>query len=257
MTPVRAVLSWLVLLVVAFLNGALRVVAYPPALGDFVARQVAAGVGAALLGGAMWILLGRWPVTAGSQAWRVGALWAGLTVVFELGLVRASGRPLSEALAQYALWKGSLWPLLVGWVLVAPWALARLRRSGVAVGATLTAAVLTWGACGAVLTLARSALGLGPALVLHLAAAPVVGGAATVLLWRHPRHPGPWASAVALAATAAYLDAIVVAPFVERSFAMFGSPVGVWAPLALLLAASAATGTHLARRDGAVHAPPA
>jgi hypothetical protein len=123
-------LSWLVLLVFAFLNGTLRVLVYPATLGDFAARQVAACVGAVMLGAVMWFLLRRWPVASARQAWGVGALWAGLTVVFEAGLVRASGRPLSEALAQYALWRGSLWPLLVGWILVAPYLMTRLHQRG-------------------------------------------------------------------------------------------------------------------------------
>jgi hypothetical protein len=53
-TPFRAVISWLLLLAVAFLNGALRQLAYPSTLDDFAARQVAVGVGAAALGATMW-----------------------------------------------------------------------------------------------------------------------------------------------------------------------------------------------------------
>lgn len=46
MTPAGAVLAWLLLLAVAFLNGTVRQFAYPSTLGDFAARQVAAGVAA-------------------------------------------------------------------------------------------------------------------------------------------------------------------------------------------------------------------
>jgi hypothetical protein len=127
-TPRRALLSWLVLLVVAFLNGTLRVVAYPASLGDFAARQVAAVVGAVAFGAVIWFLLRRWPVAGARQAWAVGALWAVLTVIFEVAMVRGSGRPWQEVAEQYALWKGSLWPLLVLWVLVAPAALSAVQR---------------------------------------------------------------------------------------------------------------------------------
>jgi proline iminopeptidase len=54
-------------------------------------------------------------------------------------------------------------------------------------------------------------------------------------------------TASTLAGTAAFLDAIVVAPFLERSYAMFGSPEGTWVPMALILASSAATGSLLSR----------
>jgi len=128
MTPLRALAAWLVLLAVAFLNGTLRVLAYPAALGDFAARQVAAVVGAVGFGVAIWFILRRWPVASRRQAWATGALWVTLTVVFEAAMVRGSGRPWSEALEQYALWRGSLWPLLLLWVLVAPATLSAVQR---------------------------------------------------------------------------------------------------------------------------------
>jgi hypothetical protein len=110
-------------------------------------------------------------------------------------------------------------------------------------------------ACGLVFALARAAFGVDAAVVIHLLAAPVIGAVVTRLLWAHPRHPGVLATAATLAGTAALLDAIVVAPFLERSFAMFASPAGTWVPLALILAASAATAALLsraaARRDAA------
>jgi hypothetical protein len=248
MTPVRAVLSWFVLLVVAFLNGAVRQFLYPSTLGDFAARQVAAGVGAVALGVTIWFILRRWPLARAPQAWATGALWAALTVVFEVALVRGGGRPWDDVIGQYAIWKGSLWPLLVLWVLAAPAALSALQRSGVAVGPALRWAVAGWIACGLVFALARAVLGVEAAIVIHLLAAPVIGAAVTVLLWNHPRHPGVAGTAATLAGTAALLDAIVVAPFLERSFDMFSSVAGTWIPLALIFAASAATAAWLSRR---------
>jgi hypothetical protein len=256
MTPLRALLSWLVLLAVAFLNGTVRQVAYPSTLGDFAARQVATGVGAVALGVAIWFLLRRWPIASARNAWATGALWATLTVLFEIALVRGTGRPWDEVLGRYALWKGSLWPLLLLWILAAPAALSALQRSGIAVGPALGWAVAGWAACGLTFATGRAALGVEAALAIHLVAAPFIGAAVTRLLWRHPRHPGVAATAATVAGTAAFLDAIVVAPFMERSYAMFASPAGTWIPLALILAASAATAARLARRDGEAHGAP-
>lgn len=250
MTPLRAFLSWFLLLAVAFLNGTLRQVAYPSTLGDFAARQVAAGTGAVALGAAIWLVLRRWPLASARNAWATGALWTALTVLFEIGLVRASGRGWSEVGAQYAVWRGSLWPLLLLWVLAAPAALSALQHRRVAVGATLRGGVAAWAACGLASALARAGPGTGASWI-HLAAAPVIGAAATLLVWRHPRHPGVLATGAAMAGTAALLDAVLVAPFLERSFAMFASARGTWIPLALLFAGSAATGAWLRRRASA------
>jgi hypothetical protein len=255
MTPVRALLSWLVLVAVAFLNGALRQFAYPPTLGDFAARQVAAGVGAVLLGIAIWLLLRRWPLASARGAWATGALWAALTVLFEAALVGGPGS-WHDVLEQYAIWHGSLWPLLLLWVLAAPPALSALQRSGVAAGPALGWAVAAWLACGLSFVAGRAALGVNAAIAIHLVTAPLAAAAATRLLWRHPRHPGIAATALTLAGTAALLDAIVVAPFLERSYAMFSSPAGTWIPLALILLASAATAARLPRRGAsALRAP--
>lgn len=128
MTPLRALLAWLALLATAFLNGTLRVVAYPASLGDFAARQVAAVIGALLFAAVIWLVVRRWPFARPGHAWATGALWVALTILFEASMVRGSGRPWSAVLEQYALWEGSLWPLLLLWVLVAPAALSALQR---------------------------------------------------------------------------------------------------------------------------------
>jgi hypothetical protein len=247
MTPLRTVLSWFALLAVAFLNGAVRQFAYPSTLGDFTARQVSTGVGAVALGVASWFILRRWPLSRAPQAWGTGALWAALTMAFEVALVRGSGRPWGDVIAQYALWKGSLWPLLVLWVLAAPAALSALQHSRIAVGPALRWAVGGWIACGLVFALARAMFGVNAAVVIHLLAAPVIGATVTLLLWNHPRHPWVAGTAATMAGAAALLDAIVVAPFLERSFAMFASLAGTWVPLALIFAASAATAALLSR----------
>jgi hypothetical protein len=258
MTPFRAFLSWFLLLAAALLNGALRQLAFPSTLSDFAARQVSAGMGAVLFGVVIWFVLRRWPLSTARNTWATGALWVALSVLFEIGLVRGSGRPWSEVAAQYAVWNGSLWPLLLAWVLTAPAALSALQHRRVAVGATLRGAAAAWAACGITFMVARAALGTEAAVWIHLAAAPVIGAAATLLVWGHPRHPGVLLTAAAIAGVPALLDAIVVAPFLERSFAMFASLLGTWLPLAMLFAASAATGAGLrARSSRAPGSPPA
>jgi hypothetical protein len=250
MTPFRAAVSWLLLLTVAFLNGTLRQFAYPSTLDDFAARQVAVGVGAVALGVTMWFVLRRWPVSSVRQAWATGAAWAGLTIVFEIALVLGGGHPWSDVVDQYAIWRGSLWPLLVLWLLAAPAMISALQRSRVAVGPTLGWVVVGWAACGMVFALGRVLFGVEAAVIIHLLAAPLIGAMVTFLLWNHPRHPGVLATAATLAGGAALLDAILVAPFLERTFAMFGSPAGTWIPLGLIFAASMLAAALLSRPAG-------
>lgn len=121
----------------------------------------------------------------------------------------------------------------------------RARRAAVAPAVGWGVAV--WAACGLTMALGRAAFGLEVALAIHLAAAPAISAAATVLCWNHRRHPGPLGTATLLLGVPAALDALVVAPLLEGGFAMFASPVGTWIPLALIFAASLATGRLLAR----------
>jgi hypothetical protein len=161
----------------------------------------------------MWFLLRRWPGSGAPRAWATGALWAGLTVLFEVALVRGGGRPWSDVLDQYAIWKGSLWPLLILWVLTAPAMISALQRSRVAVGPALGWAVAGWAVGGLAFALGRGLFGVDAATVIHLLAAPLVGATITLLLWNQPRHPGVLATAATFAGGAALLDACVAAPF--------------------------------------------
>jgi hypothetical protein len=128
-TPLRAVVGWFLLLCVAFVNGAVRQFAYPSAVGDFAAHQVSTVTGAVAFGVVIWLLLRAWPPRRAWHAWATGALWLVLTVVFETAMVRGGGRPWQAVLDQYALWRGSLWPVLLLWVLVAPAVLSGVQRS--------------------------------------------------------------------------------------------------------------------------------
>jgi len=110
--------------------------------------------------------------------------------------------------------------------------------------------VVGWAACGMVFALGRVLFGVEAAVTIHLLAAPLIGATVTFLLWNHPRHPGVLASAATLAGGAALLDAVLVVPFLERSFAMFASPAGTWIPLGLIFAASMAAAAFLSRPAG-------
>ena len=128
MTLTRSLVSWLILLVVAVLNGATRDLVYAPSLGPHLANQVSCFTGIAFFAVAIWILLSKWPIAPGISPWRIGGLWFLLTVVFEFSLGAASGRTWASMLADYEIGNGRLWPVVLAWVLVAPYAITGARR---------------------------------------------------------------------------------------------------------------------------------
>jgi hypothetical protein len=130
----KAVLAWLVLFVVMFANGAARVVALQPHLGEDRARQVASLTGLVLV-----LLVSRRfvrlvPEATSSQLLRVGLGWLTATVAFELVFGRfVSGMSWRALVADYDLPRGRLWSLVLIGVLLGPWLWgARGRRSTVA-----------------------------------------------------------------------------------------------------------------------------
>ncbi len=120
MSPSRAVAAWFVLLLVAVGNGALRELVFARHVSELAAHQLSCAMGIVLLGAAIWLLTRRWRITAPGQAWVVGTLWLVLTVVFETAMGVSRGGSWRGVVADYAVWNGRLWPVVLLWILVAP-----------------------------------------------------------------------------------------------------------------------------------------
>lgn len=120
MTPTRALLAWLVLLVVGFTNGTVRQLGYARFFSERTAQQISGATFVVLVGIAVLLLTRRWPLPSPGQAWRVGVAWLALTFAFETGMGVVAGHPWSRIFEAYALWEGQLWPLLLLFVLVSP-----------------------------------------------------------------------------------------------------------------------------------------
>jgi len=99
-----------------------------------------------------------------------------------------------------------------------------------------------WGACGAVMAVGRRLWTLDAALRVHLVAAPVIAFLLSALHeWLAPEFSAVLRAAV-MTGLVMILDAVVVAPVFERSYAMFHSVIGTWLPFAAIFVASFAAG---------------
>ncbi len=125
----RYLIAWLAMLVAAFINGGLRDFTYGRHLSALAANQLSCVSGIILLGAVIYVYQRRWPFASARQAWSAGLFWMALTVAFEfLFFHYVAGRPWAELLAAYDIASGQLWPLILLWVLVAPYLFYRLRR---------------------------------------------------------------------------------------------------------------------------------
>jgi drug/metabolite transporter superfamily protein YnfA len=122
----------------------------------------------------------------------------------------------------------------------------RMRRHWSVIGHALAG----WFVCGATVGVGRLVLSLHTTLILHAAVAPIAFG---LLAWHHfRRYPDspPAATALAMLSIVVGLDALLVAPIFERSYAMFGSLLGTWLPFLLIFVATYLVGRIAGRRAG-------
>jgi hypothetical protein len=107
--------------------------------------------------------------------------------------------------------------------------------------------LLGWAICGATVGIGRQLLSIETTLLIHAIVAPLAFG---LLAWHYTkRFPESSAAGAGLTMTAIVvgLDALVVAPFFEGSYAMFRSVIGTWVPFASIAAATYLVGLAVRR----------
>jgi hypothetical protein len=123
----RALLAWLLILVLAVVNGLAREGLLVPWLGA-VPGTVLSGVMLSCIVLAVTYLLLPWTGASGPANFAlIGVGWLVLTLLFEFAFGLSRGQPLSEMLAPYTFEGGNLWPIVLLVTLVSPSLVARLR----------------------------------------------------------------------------------------------------------------------------------
>jgi hypothetical protein len=130
---VRAVSVWLVMLIVASANGALRQAVLIPLIGEVGGRAISTLVLAALLALLTWLTIGWIAPRSGADAWLIGAMWVALTLAFEfLAGHYLFGTPWSGLVEDYNVLRGRIWIVVLLVTGVAP-RVAAARRGVIGV----------------------------------------------------------------------------------------------------------------------------
>jgi len=125
----RAIVVWCGLLVLAFVNGALREAVLVPAFGDTVARAASCVMLSAAIVALSWLTIDWIAPPSSAAAWQVGLLWLALTLAFEfLAGHYVFGSPWSRLLADYNVLRGRIWIVVLFTTLCAPYVTARVER---------------------------------------------------------------------------------------------------------------------------------
>ncbi len=128
MSFASALLAWFCLLILAVINGAMRDFVYGPHMPELAAHQISCFTGIALFAVFVWLFTGWFPIASQSQAVLIGAMWLVMTIAFEFLFFHYVGhKPWAVLLADYNIFKGRLWVVVLVWTAVSPWVMWRVR----------------------------------------------------------------------------------------------------------------------------------
>ena len=123
---IRYTLVWLLLALVAVINGILREGTYGKIIPELAAHQLSTATAIILSGATVWVFHRSWPIQSATQAWLIGIIWLVLTVAFEFGFGHyAAGKSWPRLLADYDLLSGRVWLLFLVWVTIMPYVFFR------------------------------------------------------------------------------------------------------------------------------------
>jgi hypothetical protein len=118
---IRALSIWLVLLLVAIGNGALRVAWLIPWFGEYWGHVASTVTLCAAIVAVAWTTMGWVQPASAGDALLIGGLWLALTVSFEfLGGHFLFGQPWERLAADYDLRAGRVWVLVLVTTALAP-----------------------------------------------------------------------------------------------------------------------------------------
>lgn len=121
MSITRLLLTWLLLAVLMPLNGAIREFGFKRLMPDAAAEVLSVATGIAIiLATTRWLFRIRAETGVATLA-AYSVVLVGLTVAYEFGIGRVGGKSWTELLANYAIWDGKLWPLVLVALACTPW----------------------------------------------------------------------------------------------------------------------------------------
>lgn len=120
--------SWIGMVILAILNGAVREKIYGPFMRELSAHQLSTGIGLVLFGWYIWRLTGIYRIDSATHAVLIGGMWLVMTILFEFIFGHfVMGHPWGKLFHDYNFLKGRMWLLVLIWTAVAPYLFFRVR----------------------------------------------------------------------------------------------------------------------------------
>jgi hypothetical protein len=117
----RPLAVWLVMLLGASTNGAIREAWLIPNLGDPIGRAISTLMLTILIVLLTWSTIRWMDPQSNREAWLIGNVWVVLTLAFEFGAGHyLFGKPWNELIQDYDLSRGRIWIVVLLTTAVAP-----------------------------------------------------------------------------------------------------------------------------------------
>jgi hypothetical protein len=114
-------------------------------------------------------------------------------------------------------------------------------------------ALMGWALCAATMGIGMAIAQLQVALLIHALAAPVIFAVISTVYFERFGYTAALTTAVAFVTIVVFMDVVVIAALVLRSFDMFASALGMWIPFALIFSSTYLTGAIVHSRRRARH----
>jgi peptidoglycan biosynthesis protein MviN/MurJ (putative lipid II flippase) len=119
-------IAWLGGIPIAIINAAIRNIIFQPYTGELLAHQLSSVTMILIFAAYFWLLNKRWPITSDRQAAIIGVIWLVLTMIFEFIFGHyIMGHSWNRLLADYNIFSGRLWSLVLIWILIGPYLVYR------------------------------------------------------------------------------------------------------------------------------------
>lgn len=113
---------------IAILNGIARQSIYQKHTGELTAYQISSVMAIILFGIYIWIISPFLKLQSANQAISTGLIWLGLTISFEFLFGHfVAGHSWEKLFADYKIWEGRIWILVLIWITIAPFIIFELR----------------------------------------------------------------------------------------------------------------------------------
>jgi hypothetical protein len=109
-------------------------------------------------------------------------------------------------------------------------------------------AFIGWLLCAATMGIGMAVTTLETTLIIHAIGAPIYFAAVSSIYFTRFRYTRPLPTALIFVGFVMVVDFFVVALLINKSLAMFASPLGTWIPFVLIFSSTFVTGSLLSRK---------